>query len=63
MSDGKRRRRKTGHSKMTPELVIEMRYRRARGAKLIVLAIDYKLSESTVSRICRGILWPEVELA
>jgi hypothetical protein len=63
VSEGKRRRRKTGHSKVTPAIVIEMRYRRARGEKLIVLAIDYQLSESTVSRICRGILWPEVELA
>lgn len=59
MSEGKRRRRKVVRT--TADQVRDIRYRRARGEKLIVLALEHKLSVSTISRICRGLLWAEVE--
>lgn len=57
MSAGNWRRR---GPKMSIERAREMRQRRAMGEKLSVLAWAFRVSESTASRICRGILWPEM---
>ena len=44
-------------AKLTPEQVIEIQRRRAAGEKLIVIALDFPVTEKAISKIGRGINW------
>lgn len=61
MSEGTRRRRPSRGCRMNLEKAREMRRRRAAGEKLVSLAFAFHCTESLVSKICRGKIWPEPE--
>lgn len=47
--------------KANPDMVREIRRRRAEGARLKTLSADYGLSEPLISRICNRLAWKHVQ--
>jgi len=53
--------RRRSCTKLTPEIVKEIRTKRAAGAKLKTLANAYKKSEATISLMCSSKTWRWVD--
>lgn len=45
---------------LTPEKVLEIRDRRAKGEKLVVLALEYGVSEGSIGDVCNRRTWRHI---